>query len=45
MMLAAIIYGMIVLFCTIGIIYVSVDACRVKKGKKSYLFKNDDEEE
>lgn len=44
MMLAAIIYGMIVLFCTVGIIYVSVDACRVKKGKKSYLFKDEDEE-
>lgn len=44
MILASIIYGMIVLFCTIGIIYVSVDARRVKKGKKSYLFKNDDEE-
>lgn len=43
-MLAAIIYGLIVLFCTIGIVYVSVDACRVKRGKKSYLFKNDDEE-
>lgn len=44
MILAAIIYGLIVLFCMIGIVYVSVDACRVKKGKKSYLFKNDDEE-
>ena len=44
MILAAIIYGMIVLCCTIGIIYVGVDACRVKKGKKSYLFKDKDEE-
>lgn len=45
MILAAIIYAIIVLCCTIGIIYVGVDACRVKKGKKSYLFKNDNEEE